>query len=272
MKKMIFICLLALFAPHEGIAAGERTPAGGRALAMGGTSVTMRDFWSICNNQAGAAWIKQTSAGLSFENRFLLGELMYEQLGFALPMKPGTFSLMANRFGNSHYSEMKAGLSYARKLGKHFSVGVQLDYLHIHVAEDYGNKTLASCEIGLLYNGDKHLSIGVQLLNPVPVKIILHPPEQLPSLICIGLAYQFSDEFLVSVETEKDLQNPLAFRTGAEYRFAAPACARIGISTCPVTFTFGVGLEFGKLKFDMASGYHQALGFSPSGSLTYSFK
>ena len=176
------------------------------------------------------------------------------------------------RFGDNQYSELKAGLSFARKIGNHFSAGVQLDYLRIQIADDYGNKNLLSCEIGLMYLADNHLTIGIQMLNPVPVRITEHPPELLPATICLGLSYRFSDEFITNLEAEKDLENPLIIRAGAEYHFARPAYARIGISTSPMSFTFGCGLEFGKLKLDMASGYHQALGFSPSGSVTYSFK
>jgi hypothetical protein len=272
MKNLILASLLVLFLYPQAYPAGERIPAGGRSLAMGGTSVACADFWSLGNNQAGAAWIKGFSAGFGFENRFLLKELMYEQLGVALPLKAGTIGILVNRFGNSQYSELKAGLSFARKFGKHFSVGIQLDYLRIHVADDYGSKNLVSCEIGMLYHADRHLSIGMQLLNPVPVKITEHPPELLPSIICLGLSYCFSDNFLMAIEAEKDLKNPVILRAGAEYHFARPAYARIGISTSPMSFTFGCGLEFGRLKFDMASGYHQALGFSPSGSVVYSFK
>jgi hypothetical protein len=264
--------LLFLLATQSGFTAGERTPAGARSLAMGGTSVTANDLWSLVNNQAGAAWLRGAGAGLSFENRFLVRELMYEQFGVALPLKPGTFGLTMIRFGNEQYGELKAGLSFSRKFGKQFSIGVQFDYLYIHVMNDYGNKHLISCETGLMYQADEHLSIGVHLLNPVPVKITEHPAEQLPSIICIGLSYYFSSDFLTNIEVEKDLEHPLTFRGGAEYHFARPAYARIGIATTPISFTFGVGLEFNKLKFDIASGYHQALGFSPTGSVIYSFK
>ena len=272
MKKLITICLLLLFVTQRGFSAGERTPVGGKSFALGGTSVASVDFWSLCNNQAGIAWLKGVSAGFGFENHFLLQELMHEQLGVALPLEVGTFGLIVSRFGDNQYNELKAGLSFARKFGKKFSAGVQLDYLRMQIADDYGNKNLLSCEIGLMYLADRHLTLGLHLVNPVPVKITTYPLEQLPSTICFGISYQFSDEFITNLEAEKDLDHPLIIRAGAEYHFARPAYARIGISTSPMSFTFGFGLEFGKFKLDMASGYHQALGFSPSGSVIYSFK
>ncbi len=272
MKKSIMIGLMALLMARDGMAAWERTRSGGRSGAMGGTSVTQNDFWSLNNNQAGTAWFKGISAGFSFGNEFLMKELMNEQIGVAIAFKAGTIGLLVNRFGNNQYCETNAGLSFARKFGKQFAVGIQMDYLGIKISDNYGNKNLLSCEIGLMYHADKHLSVGVQLINPVPVKIIVTPVERLPSTICIGISYSFSNEFLTTVEAEKDLENPLVMRAGAEYHLAAPVYARIGISANPISFSFGAGLEFGKINFDLASSYHQALGFSPSGSIIYSFK
>jgi hypothetical protein len=91
-------------------------------------------------------------------------------------------------------------------------------------------------------------------------------------VMCIGVAYRFSADFISTLEAEKDLDHPVIVRAGAEYRVARPAHIRIGMSTSPVSFTFGAGLEFGRFRFDLASAYHQALGFSPAGSLLYSFR
>ncbi|MFZ4521425.1 MAG: hypothetical protein ACOYNC_06955 [Bacteroidales bacterium] len=271
MKKVLLLCLLAITASNQAIPAGNRTTAGGRSFAMGGTSVARDDIWSLVNNPAGTAFLRHAGAALSFENRFLLKELTCKQFGLAIPTRGGTFGIALFQFGNTQYNEIKAGVSYARKLGTHFAVGVRLDYIRIHLAGEYGNKNLATCEIGLFFRPDKHLCIGVHLVNPVPVKIARYPEELLPSVLCVGISYRFSDAFLADLEVEKDLVNPLMIRAGAEYRMAGPAYARIGISTSPMTFTFGFGLAFRRIKLDVASGYHQALGFSPSGSFIYTF-
>jgi hypothetical protein len=123
-----------------------------------------------------------------------------------------------------------------------------------------------------MYQAGKHLWLGVQLLNPIPVVVTNSPKEHLPSTFCIGMNYRFSESFSGLIEFEKDFNNPLIIRTGAEYHFSKPAYVRIGMSTSPVSFTFGAGLEFGRFRFDIASGYHQELGFSPSGSIIYTFR
>ena len=137
MKAMIIIGLAVLLTTHQGLAAGERIAAGGRSLAMGGTSVAACEFWSAGNNQAGMAWLKAPGIGISFENRFLIKELLIEQFGAVIPCRSGTFGLLVNSTGNNQYSEIKAGLSFARKFGKFLSVGIQLDYFRIHIADDY---------------------------------------------------------------------------------------------------------------------------------------
>jgi hypothetical protein len=271
MKTRISFTILLLFMTIGGFTAGENFPVGGRSSAMGGISVAQSDFWSISNNQAGAAWLTGVTAGLYAENRFLMKDLMSQQIGIALPLKAGTFALLVNHSGNNLYNEIKAGLSYARKFAKHFAVGVQIDYLRIHVTDDYGTKNLLSCEIGLMYHADHQMIIGIHLVNPVPVHITAQPAELLPAILCAGLSYQFSGAFVAAIEAEKDLEHKPLFRAGAEYRFTKPFLARIGISTNPMSFTFGFGLESGRLKIDIASEYNQALGFSPSLSIIYSF-
>jgi hypothetical protein len=272
MKRInLFGLMLVLFLP-PGFATGERNPAGGRANAMGGVSVSSDDIWSVLNNQAGTAWLKVVSAGLSSGNRFMLKELMLTQIGIALPTAKGTFGLCLSRFGNDQYHELKTGASYARKFGKRFSAGLQLDYLYTHIADGFGNSNLLNCEVGLLYREGDRLCIGIQLVNPVPVKISGNPTEYLPAVICFGISYRFSANFLFAAEVEKETEQPVCLRGGAEYNLGTMACIRLGVSTGPASFTFGFGLKFGRMRMDFASGYHQALGFSPAGSISYSLR
>jgi len=86
------------------------------------------------------------------------------------------------------------------------------------------------------------------------------------------MSYTFSPAFLAVIEAEKDMNSKLIIKAGAEYHFARSFFARLGISTNPTLFTFGFGLEFGRFTLDFSSGYHPVLGFTPSGSLIFSFQ
>ena len=51
---------------------------GGRAAAMGGSSVASQGLWAMQNNPAGMANLDKISFGLYYENRWLLPETAYK--------------------------------------------------------------------------------------------------------------------------------------------------------------------------------------------------
>jgi hypothetical protein len=264
----IFISICSL----QTNASGEISSTGGRASAMGNTSVAFYDGWSGFNNQAGLGWCRKFSAGVYYENRFLLKELSIKALGIILPVKKGAFGLSFRHFGFSLYNEIKTGLAFGMRFGNAFSAGIQLDYLRFHIGDDYGTKNLFTFEIGLQYRVKERLCLGVHIFNPIPVKLTDYPVERLQTVIRIGIAWQASENFIASAEVEKDMVNKPIIKAGIEYHFVNPLYLRIGFLTNPTQFTFGFGLEFGKLSFDIASSYQMVLGFSPQVSLIYSFK
>lgn len=267
---IMIILLLTLVAKMFG--AGDIRVTGSRASGMGGVSVAITDLWSLQNNPAGTAWLGGFTAGISFDNRFLLKETCNAVAGLAWPIKAGTFGIGISRYGSALYNETKVGLSFARKFGKHFSAGVIIDYQRVGLTELYGSRNLFSFEVGLLYRSGGNLTIGLHLVNPIPVTILAETGEKLPTALRIGISHQFSPVLLAGIEVEKDLCNKPIIRAGGEYRFIKPATVRIGMSTNPMLFNFGFGIQLGGLQIDIATEYHLVLGFSPNAALVWSFK
>jgi hypothetical protein len=59
-------------------------------------------------------------------------------------------------------------------------------------------------------------------------------------------------------------------KSGLEYRLAEPLHLRLGVASNPVSYSFGIGIELpGNIKIDIASNYHQLLGFTPAFTLMY---
>ena len=250
-------------------AAQENYTIGGRSAGMGYTSVTFSDFWSIQNNQAGLTSIKHTNAGFYYENKFFLKELSFNSCALVLPTKSGVFGFSTNYFGYNKYNESKFGLAYAKQLGKKISVGIQIDYLYTHIAENYGNKGIATFEIGFLSNLTNEFSIGAHIFNPISAKLNDYGNERIPTVFKLGLSYNFNKKVLVCTEVEKDFNFKPLFKAGLEYHIVKEIYIRAGISTNPTLFTFGFGLEFKNLKLDLASSMHPVLGYSPQISLIY---
>ncbi|MEO8088221.1 MAG: hypothetical protein ABI763_15480, partial [Bacteroidota bacterium] len=84
-------------------------------------------------------------------------------------------------------------------------------------------------------------------------------------------SYRFSEKLSWSIEEEKDIDQNAVFKSGLEYHVVDALYLRGGLATNPTLFSFGFGLKIGNLMLDIASTYHQVLGFSPAISLTYRF-
>ena len=72
--------------------------------------------------------MKNASAGVYGERRFLLNELSLYNLRSLCQPTSGNFGVKAGYFGFSDYNESQMGLAYARKLGNKVDIGVQFNY------------------------------------------------------------------------------------------------------------------------------------------------
>ncbi|MCX6247926.1 MAG: hypothetical protein NTW10_09345 [Bacteroidetes bacterium] len=269
-RGRIIFCFIFLIS-NDSYSAGDPLIIGGRAAALGYTAVTRSDEWSAFNNQAGLAWCRRFSAGIYFENRFLLKEVSEKALAVTLPVNKGAFGVSFHHFGFSLYSEMNAGIAYGMRLTKNFSAGIQADYLRLHVADGFKDNTVFSCEIGLQFRAGEHLWLGLHMANPVPVKLSQGNGERIPAVIRFGLSWRITEGLSSEAEVEKNLVRKPSLKAGIEYRPAKPLFIRIGFLSNPATFTFGAGLELGNLHLDVASSYHMVLGYSPQVSISWLF-
>nr|MDQ3049071.1 hypothetical protein [Bacteroidota bacterium] len=170
MKKSLYF-LLFLATGISAKAGNENFPIGSRSASMGNASVSLSDVWSSHHNQAGLGFMRDASAGVYYENRFLLKELGVKGLAIAVPVKVGTFGLAVSNFGYSAYSENKYSLSFAKAFGEKFSAGIALNYHTVKIAEGYGSNGTFAAEVGLQSKPLKGLTIGAHVFNPTRAKI-----------------------------------------------------------------------------------------------------
>lgn len=270
-KYLIFLLLVLTFCQNLFSINGNH-PIGARSSGISGSSVTLTDLWSAGNNQAGLAYLTHFTVGVGYENKFILPELSLKSIALALPTKSGVFALSCTYFGYSKYNESNFGLSYAKTLGKYFSMGIRLDYLYTHIAQEYGNTGTFAGEIGIRAQPIKNLFIGAHIFNPTRSKITDYNNEKIPTILKFGIAYNFSDKVYLSTETEKDIENKAIFKVGFEYHIIDNLYLRSGISINSLQTSFGVGYVFNNLKIDISFTTHQELGITPNVSLLYEFK
>jgi len=274
MVKNLTLLILCCFSfPLLTFAGDGNLATGSRSAAVGGASCTYADLWAAFNNQAGLAGIKSFAAGFTNEQRFLVPECSVRGLAVALPVKNiGVFGVSLSYYGFDLYNERKAGISYSRAFGDKVSAGLQIDYLAAHLAEGYGERQAFTVEAGVRATIIKNLVIAAHVFNPTRAKLADYDDERFPTSLKVGLGYTFSEKVILSVESEKNLEEDHIFKAGLEYHIVKQLYLRTGISTNPGSYSFGFGLELSRFKMDLASTYHQVLGFSPQLSLSYSLK
>lgn len=267
---LLFIAFFIVVATVK--AGGEVYPIGSRQAGMGRTSVAITDFWNIQNNQAGIALIDKISFGIYYESRFLVNELSMKSIAVMVPTKIGVLGASFNHFGYSLYSDMKIGLVYARSFGQYFRIGLQLDYLQTTLGENYGRKSSVTFELGIQSNVTETVTIGAYVYNPIQVKLADYDSEKIPAIFRLGIGWQISKNFFVTVEAEKNtVINPIIARGGLEYGFNEKFFIRAGFSTMQEIFSMGFGINIKFLRFDISAVMHQSLGFSPQSSLIFQF-
>ena len=263
MKKQIFLITLIL-STSTLFAYDLIHPIGGRAAAMGGSSVASQGLWAMQNNPAGMANLDKISLGLYYENRWMLPETAYKCGAFALPTKFGCVGLSFNQFGSWKYSENKFGLAYAKDFGRYLQIGLQLDYLMLKIGNDYGTFSAVTFELGLQSQVTDKLTLGTYIFNPVNFSFdqtLNH--EKLPIVMRFGLAYKFTKDFIGQCEIEKDTEREgISLRGGLEYEAFKSFYIRAGVQTNPGILSFGLGYAIRFAQINVAAQLHNELGAS----------
>lgn len=260
-------CLFTLgnvFSQYESI--------GARSSAMGDASVPFADTWSTFNNPSALGFTDKIQLGFSYKNNFLLKELSQMSFAFSLPVqKVGVFHLGVDRFGYDQFSSNKFGIGYSRKFGKIFSLGTQINIHWLHIGDIYGNKVTASGSLSFLIKPMKNWVIGANVFNITATPISADDRDRINTIFRLGTSYTIANKLLVSIEGEASLQYDPTFKAGIEYNPIELLSIRAGIITYPMSPTFGFGINYKKVLFDFAGKWHPILGFSPIGTLSYSF-
>lgn len=265
LASLLSLCFLQISAQFNEM-------VGGRAAAMGGTSVNQSDLWSVENNMGALAFYNKTAVGAYYSNSFLVKELAHKSIVATYALKNSGFGLSLSQFGYSLYQENKVGLSYGLKLSDNFGAGVQLNYFNLKIGEGYGSTGVLMAKVGVYTKITDELSLAATISNPTRAQLNDYKDERLPTEIQIGLNYEFSKKLNTSIQVAKDLDFDPSLQLGLEYQVIEILYLRAGIANKPAESTFGFGIFFKDFQMDFASCFDSNLGFSPKISLSYTFE
>lgn len=243
----------------------------GSFTGMGNASVSLYNFWSLFNNQAGLSEINRPEIGVGYDYNYQIWQTGVSALGFVMPTKSGNFALMASRYGYSGYGEQNTGISYSRKLGQMFSAAVSFNYLFFTQADVTGYNGSFFLQTGLISTPAKNLQIGAHIYNPTLVKLKNNQSQMLPTVFRLGMNYKFSEQVLLAIETEKNIDKKARFKAGIDYNAVENLYLRCGFLTQPNQFSLGLGYKIKNLVTDVAIITHEVLPLSSQISFKYQF-
>jgi hypothetical protein len=241
----------------------------GSFTGMGNSSVMLYDFWAITNNQAGLSDIETAAFGVNYNHNYQLWETGVQAVGVVIPTKSGNFAIAGNRYGYSGFSENNLSLAFARNLGKYFSAALAFNYLYYKQSANYGYRGAVVVQLGMITKPIENLQIGLHVYNFARAKLQDYNDERVPTVIRFGLGYFFSEQVLVTAETEKDIDQENRFKTGIAYEPVDHFFIRTGFMTNPNQFSLGIGLKYHKLSTDIATITHETLPISGQISFKY---
>lgn len=244
-------------------------PVGARSNSLVNASVAISDVWAFHHNPGALAELKQTSVGVSYENRFLLKELQSQGIAYAQPLKYGVLSVGAQFYGFKQYRTQRIGAGYSLKLAEKLFAGVQMNYQGLQLNENYGNRHGVTAEAGVLALFTDNLRMGFSITNIGRMRVNEYQDERLSTNFRLGVGYSISNKVLFLLEGSKTVIDKARVKAAVEYQAVKNFYVRAGVAGAPIECSIGFGYKWKTISIDAGSSYHQILGWSPNFSLTY---
>lgn len=185
----------------------------------------------------------------------------------------GTADIQFSNFGNDDYRETSFSAGYSLRILSNLALGANMHLLSSNTSDPHYNDLPPSLtfSVGILYHEKTKYSIGAKIFNPIFTKLGDEQGSRIPVVMNIGGGYHLNKSWLATAEIEKNIYLHHTARFGLEYCYNELLFARIGFSSNPSTWSFGLGYCGGHTTIDLAAQVHSILGITPQISASYRF-
>lgn len=270
MYKALPLAVMILSCQNIILAQSTSTLIGARAAGMGYASSTFNDEWSILNNVAGISRIDAITAAFTYDAMPSFKPFNKVAASFALPLSVGVAGVGVFRFGDDLYNEQILTAGYANTFGL-ASLGIKFSMIQYKI-KGFGSKSVFTASFGGIAELTKRLIVGAHVVNINQPKLSSLDGERVPTILIAGISSKVSENLIVAIELEKDLDYKAAIKTGIEYRILKKFFVRTGIRIQPNAAFFGFGFKQTRYSIDYAFQYNQSWGARHQASVSYRLK
>lgn len=263
-------CFLFCFHVTISSAQGGNYNFGARNAGLAGASLTLGDAYSLFNNIGGLGRVENHTAFAGYQNRYKISEFQVIGGGGVFHHEIGNAGVGYYKFGDDIFSQQKLHLAIGNTM-QMVSLGLGVDVIQYDI-QSVGTQRALAIQFGGVAEITPQFLFGAHIFNLNQATLVSETGERLPTVMKGGLSYRPTDELMLNVEVEKDLDFDEVFKGGIEYRIIENVFLRTGISTQPFIGAFGLGFHPKKLQFDYAFTNDSELGNIHEFSIAYSIK
>jgi hypothetical protein len=266
----ITIALFILFQSNYSFGQGWM-PQGARSAGISHASVTMVDLFSFHHNPGALAFMENGGAAVSYEARFLLRELQTQSFIVASPISNGMISFGGQFYGYESFRTNRVGGGYSLLLADNLAAGLQMNYMSLRLDPFYGVKHAFSGELGMMAQLNDQIDLGFSVFNIGRARLSDFNDDRFATILRLGTGIKVMDELKLYTEISQEVTEQTSLRFGVEYQPNEVLYIRCGGQGGPVAFSFGTGVNLGQFRIDIATGYDQILGWTPSAAFLWHF-
>ncbi len=270
--KRFLLATCVFIAFQKSPAQFESTDTDSRATAMGGAYVSLSDNSSaVFYNPAGLGQLKHRHVSLFYEpSAFGLKEISTAAVTYAEAFEFGTLGLGLRTFGFDLYRESRVSLCFGSTQVKsiHWGLGIELYNLKI---SGYGSAFTAGINAGVLAKFSEYLIWGFSARNISGAKIG-KSESRISRSYLTGFRFIPSGITNVLLDIEKEVDFPVSIKFGAEIIPFKNFSLRAGVSTEPVSYSAGAGLNYDVFGFDYSITVTEPLGMTNRINVTLDFR
>ena len=219
------------------------------------------------SHPASVAFLDNHFLRFSFQNKFLLKELMNKEVGGGILFNSNALLFHFAHFGYNKFGNGRFSMGYSKAFAQKIALGLQFHYLFEHALQ-YAARHSLTFDFSLFAKVTDDFSIGLLAYNPAKLKYGFTEKATIPMLLDLHFFYKLNEKCLIKGNIEKSLPGNFNLSLGMDWLL------RHFIFSGNVSLTyldFSIKSYFYSFCLDINTQYHYQLGFSPTLSLYYIF-